>query len=285
MPSCITHQLIAEEAAKLLPPELSACANAHPDYYFLGAQGPDVFFFFRPLSQKQMNLGRYLHRYRVYDVFVALTEAPDGASSFHRTRMIAYIAGYLCHYCTDVVFHPFVYAYLEKHGCDKTEHQLMETDWDVYFARTLRGESAEGWKFPFSAKAVNGEETLFLLYTHLCGALGLAPPPKGKFERGISLFEKYLKFFHKTSRHKSWAKTEKLLHLSPVVSALYPRKNPNPEWLFGEELQALCGVESVSELFERAVKETARLAPFLLSPSLPRVDFEKSFLTGKAVEG
>ncbi len=44
MPSCITHQIISEEAVKLFPPEISACVTAHPDYYFLGAQGPDVFF-------------------------------------------------------------------------------------------------------------------------------------------------------------------------------------------------------------------------------------------------
>ncbi|MDE7296866.1 MAG: zinc dependent phospholipase C family protein [Clostridia bacterium] len=284
MPSCITHQLIAEDAAKRLPPELNACATAHPDYYFLGAQGPDVFFFFRPLSQKQMNLGRYLHRYRVYDVFTAFAQAPNRFSSFHRTRMTAYVAGYLCHYCADVAFHPFVYAYLEKHACDKTQHQLMETDWDVYFAHTRRGKDAVGWKFPFTAKTVNNDGTLFLLYTYLCSALSLPHPNKGKFERGISYFERYLKFFHKHSHHQGWARTERLLHLSPVVSALYPRKNPNPEWLFGKELSALCGVDSVSELYDKAVDEIARLAPSLFSPPLPRTDFDKSFLTAEPTE-
>ncbi len=284
MPSCITHQLIAEDAEKFLPSELSVCASAHPDYYFLGAQGPDVFFFFRPLCKKQMNLGRYLHRYRVYDVFGALAEAPNGFSSFHRARMTAYLAGFLCHYCTDVAFHPFVYAYLQAHNADKTEHQLMESDWDVYFARTRRSRGAEHWKFPFSAKTVNGEGTLYLLYARLCDKLGLPDPQKAKFERGIALFERYLKFFHKTSRHKAWAKTERVFHISPVVSALYPRKNPNPDWLFGKELSALCNAESIDELYGRAVEEIARLAPLLLSSPLPRAEFDKNFLTAEPTE-
>lgn len=284
MPSCITHQLIAEDAEQLLPSELGVCASAHPDYYFLGAQGPDVFFFFRPLCRKQMNLGRFLHRNRVYDVFGALAEAPDLFSSFHRARMTAYLAGFLCHYCTDVAFHPFVYAYLKAHNADKTEHRLMETDWDVYFARTRRKKSAEKWKFPFSAKTVNGEGTLYLLYTYLCKKLGIPEPQKAKFERGISFFERYLKFFHKNSRHKAWARTECIFHISPLFSALYPRKNPNPDWLFGEEFSALSGAESADELYERAVNEIARLAPLLLVSPLPRGEFNKSFLTAEPTE-
>lgn len=284
MPSCITHQLIAEDAKKLLPSKLGVCASEHPDYYFLGAQGPDVFFFYRPLCKKQTNLGRFMHRYRVYDVFCALAEAPNMFSSFHRARMTAYLAGFLCHYCADVAFHPFVYAYLSTHGSDKTEHQLMETDWDVYFARTRREKSAEKWKFPFSAKTVNDENTLYLLYAYLCKKLGIPEPPKKKFERGISLFEWYLKFFHKSSRHKAWAKTERIFHVSPVVSALYPRKNPNPEWLFGKELSALSGAENVDGLYARAVNEVARLSPLLLSSPLPREEFNKSFLTAEPTE-
>ena len=45
MPSSITHALIAREAAERLPEQLQAAIAAAPEAYFLGAQGPDMFFF------------------------------------------------------------------------------------------------------------------------------------------------------------------------------------------------------------------------------------------------
>ena len=45
MPSSITHELIAEAAAEAFPEEIRRLAGDHPDYFFLGAQGPDLFFF------------------------------------------------------------------------------------------------------------------------------------------------------------------------------------------------------------------------------------------------
>ena len=50
MPSCITHQLISERARELLPEPVKEAAERRHDYYFLGAQGPDVFFFYERIS-------------------------------------------------------------------------------------------------------------------------------------------------------------------------------------------------------------------------------------------
>ena len=69
MPSAITHQLVAEEAEKLLPEGLQHIIERAPDEYFLGCQGPDMFFFYRIGSRSEYNLGKFLHRNRPYDVF------------------------------------------------------------------------------------------------------------------------------------------------------------------------------------------------------------------------
>ena len=65
MPASITHELIARECLKLLPAPAADAACRAPDYYFLGAQGPDLFFFHAPFRRDLPNLGKSLHRNRL----------------------------------------------------------------------------------------------------------------------------------------------------------------------------------------------------------------------------
>ena len=117
MPSAITHQLVAEEAEKLLPEGLQHIIERAPDEYFLGCQGPDLFFFYRIGNKSEYNLGKFLHRNRPYDVFRFFARLLSGEQSARfpaysdedRTRAFAYILGYIAHYATDSTFHPFVY--------------------------------------------------------------------------------------------------------------------------------------------------------------------------------
>ena len=101
MPSAITHQLVAEEAQKLLPEGLQHIIERAPDEYFLGCQGPDMFFFYRIGSRSEYNLGKFLHRNRPYDVFRLFCRILSGEqnarfpvySDEDRTRAFAYILG------------------------------------------------------------------------------------------------------------------------------------------------------------------------------------------------
>ena len=288
MPSCITHQLISEEALGNLPEEAKFAARSFPDYYFLGTQGPDVFFFYKPLSKKEFNLGRFLHRNEVYRVFALFSRQLKEANGVERERLAAYRAGYICHYCADVAFHPYVYRYLETQGADKSEHQLIESDWDVYFARE-RGKSAAGWEFPFSPKQIIADGTLFYLYTSVSKELGRIPPEKRNFDRGIALFARYLKFFRGKPLTKFWRGTEKVFGLAPVMSSLYPRRETDPAYLYGESFARLSGAESADELFQKAADETARLCHLFFYATdcgdpLPKEEFSKSFLTAQIVE-
>ncbi len=287
MPSCITHQLISERARELLPEPVKEAAERRHDYYFLGAQGPDVFFFYKPLSKKEFNFGRYLHRNRVYDVFRYFAAALNGSDGTERERLKAYAAGYLCHYCADTAFHPYVYRYLEEHGCKKSVHQLIESDWDVFFAR-MAGKEAAGWRFPFSAKKINTEKTLFRLFEGLAETLGRLRAHEKAFARGVSLYERYLKFFHGKSRAKFFRCAETLFGADHVCSALYPRKETDPAYLYGEEFKRLSGAASADDLFKQAVNETAELSSIFFRAAeedlpLPRERFSLSFLSALPV--
>ena len=298
MPSSITHQLIAEEACKRLPGDVQKIIDRSPDEFQLGAQGPDVFFFYRIGSRSEYNLGRFLHRYRVYDVFSFFLNAlrPDTLPRFtdaSREKALAYILGYITHYCADSTFHPFVYNYLDANRCAKRVHQQMENDWDVYFLRELRDKSAEKYKFAFSAKEIIEDGSVARLYGCLARVLDREDIDKRRFDKSVKHFASYLKFFHKKcySSQRHWEGAEKLFHTKPLLGALYPRENPDPAFLSGEQFSELSEGrgETADQLFERAVSESERLILLFLDcvehgQSLPKEEFGNGLLTGKLVE-
>lgn len=296
MPSSITHQLIAEAAREKFPEEGKRAAERCPDEFVLGAQGPDVFFFYRIGSRSEYNLGKYLHRFRVYETFSFFIEALRGGLRLGEEEYphaLAYVLGYITHYCTDSAFHPFVYRYLEENHCEKREHQQMENDWDVYFLRELRGESAEKFSFGFSADKIVKDGTVARLYAYLAEKLGREDVPKSKFDRAVKNFDLYLGFFHGKcySAQRGWQRAEKLFGAKRYLSRLFPRENPDPAYLSGEHFLTLSEGRGTNadELFSYAVEESARLTGIFLETletdaPLPKEEFGNGLLTGKPTD-
>lgn len=287
MPAVITHALVSEESAKKFPPNLLGAVRKNPDYFFLGSQGPDLFFFYRPLSRKEGNVGQFLHRARVEDTFCYLLETLRGETDGVRyERMLAYAAGFVSHYCADTIFHPVVYALLKEDG-GKFRHQQIENDWDVYFLRKYRGKEAEKLIFPFSAKKIIRDGDLFAFFSFLCEKLGRRKATKRKFASAIRLFSRYLNVFHGKCYllQRRWEKTERVFRIKPRLSRLYPRKTPSPDVLDGERFLNVSGGRNADDLFSVAVEQSARLAGIfsdaLVTGELPRGIFDKSYLTAQ----
>lgn len=299
MPSSITHQLIAEEALALFPERAQQAVRFAPDEYYLGCQGPDVFFFYRIGNRSEYNLGKFLHRYRVYDFFSLLLGAlrgEEGAPVFgekERQRVLAYALGYIAHYAADSRFHPFVYRYMEETGAEKREHQQMENDWDVWFLRERKGQSAEKFSFAFSEKKLIKDGTLARLYAYLARKLEREEVTARRFRGGIKNFSRYLSFFHGKcyAAQRRWEGAEKFFHVKRFLSRLYPRENIDPAYVSGEHFLSLTreAAKDADGLFALAVKDTARLAALFLEAersgeALPRADFGNGLLTGEQVD-
>ncbi len=300
MPSCITHQLIAEEAKDLLPPRAKTAEESFPDEYFLGCQGPDLFFFYRIGNKSEYNLGKFLHRYRVYDLFSLFMSAlrgEEGAPRFteeEKTQAFSYVLGYITHYAADTAFHPFVYNYLAAFRCEKRVHQQMENDWDVWFLREKRAREAGKFLFGFSPKKIIKDGTAARLYAFLGRKLGREEVTKARFDRGVRNYFRYLGFFHGKgcySAQRGWERTERVLHAKRFLSRLYPRENPEPAFLAGERFAEFAEGrgKTADELFDRAVSEGARLAALFTEAlgsgaPLPKAEFSNGLLTGKPVE-
>lgn len=298
MPSAITHQLVAEETKELLSDGLQHIIERAPDEYYLGCQGPDFLFFYRIGCKSEYNFGKYLHRNRPYEVFSLFARILSGDKSAklphfsedERTRVYSYVLGYLTHNCTDATFHPYVYRYMEEENSPKREHQLMENDWDVYFLRELREQSAEKFQFGFKPNVIAESNALPKLFAAIAEECDREEVKPRKLHAGVKNFYRYLKFFHGKCyrRQKFWAGAERIFRAKPFFSALYPRESVDPSYLEREDFEVLSEGKGANAdaLFERAKQESVKLCELFCecvrngSP-LPKSEFSNGFLTGK----
>ncbi len=287
MPSSITHALIAEESAKTFPPEAAQAAARHPDLFFLGAQGPDPYFFARPMGRAE-NVGKQLHRAHIYPAFLSLLACVKQAEGASRERALAYAAGYLAHYAADTLFHPPLYRLLSERKLRGMAHQQLENDWDVYFLSRLRGGSVEGYPFPFTVEGAMRDNTLFCIYRALAAVYD-AHPTARELRGGLKRFSQYLHHFHRNAfrRQRRWERVEGALRLSPRLGCLYPREVPMPEILGGEAfLRYTEGrAQTADELFFQAVERTTalveRFCAALGGAPLEKALFDMHLLTGE----
>jgi len=269
MPSLITHQLIASDASEAFPPNISEAVKECPDYFFLGAQGPDPFFFLRLLSSEK-NLGKVLHADGVFETFCFFR---DFYHEHESNELCAYLAGYVSHYATDAVFHPYVYSYLAEHKPEGMAHQGVENDWDVYFLRSRKMREAENYEPPFRPKKIALENILFPLIDGLSRKKHRRALSERAFCKCLKRFYLYAKVFRKNCylKQRRWERLERALHLKPRLSGLYPRKTPAP----------LPNPDGADAFYEQAVTETARLVNLFFSGEpLLKTDFGKNLYTG-----
>lgn len=248
MPSCITHELIAQSARALLPARLRQAVDAAPDYYYLGSQGPDLYFFYKPFSRRKNNLGKVLHREGVYRFSEALLSVLASRKGKEYDRCLAYALGFCSHLEGDAAFHPFVYTYLDETGAKNSVHQRIENDWDVYFLATIRSRSVFHYPFPYDLKRIAHDGVLYAYVRDAAGMLGRRISA-GAFGRAVRLYRRYLIHFHK----------QRGRFLLPFLPAMYPRETWDPAILEGEDFSRLSGkrARDADELFLLAARESA----------------------------
>lgn len=122
MPTTYTHYRFGQQALSQLPLALQARIDPYHDLFNLGLHGPDILFYYHPLTDNPVNrVGHSMHRLTgraVFRRFLALDDGSDGA--------FAYLAGFLCHFALDSSCHGLV-TQMEAQGLS---HTLQETQLD-----------------------------------------------------------------------------------------------------------------------------------------------------------
>ena len=121
MPASYAHLSFGRQILRSLPEgELRQAIEKGPDLFEIGLLGPDILFFYRPLSHDPVNrIGHELHD-RSGTSFLSreMCRRAEGGQ-------LAYLLGFICHYALDSECHTLVEYYMEK--IDR-EHSSIETD-------------------------------------------------------------------------------------------------------------------------------------------------------------
>ncbi len=116
MPGFITHYICAQAVLKAASPHVRKIVEEYSNLYNLGAQGPDIFYYYLPgLVKKQTRgIGNRLHQENPGAFIMNLADAIQNADEKDKPMLFAYTAGYITHYALDSATHPFVYAHSTK---------------------------------------------------------------------------------------------------------------------------------------------------------------------------
>jgi hypothetical protein len=284
MPASITHQLVAEKVFSLLDDKIKPIILDLGAYY-TGAQGGDPFFLYKPLS-KHYNLGKKMHRENPLEFFTQVkavfsTLSPVGKS---------YYLGYITHYATDTLFHPFVYG-LERHLKSQgfvrkkdNPHFLIEKDIDVFLYQEVFSLPAKNYRLPFFPN----ENTA----NYICDALNKVVWPlyNLKLDKG-KLYKALKRFFssQQTLCDKSGIRrgavyfTESILFLPHTLSGLFMRNTPDLRFTnYKKEVTPYSpNGDSIFDLFDKSIEKSIILINDFLSNKKDLTGFTEEFNKGK----
>ena len=121
MPAATTHYEFAKDVYLNLSNEIvDKITNLH--MYYLGSQGPDLFFFSEAGIGKSSlsSYGNLLHKEKIHEVITYLYE-----HSLQDNDLLSYTYGYICHYALDSLAHPLIY-YMAAHGLQNNESENIK---------------------------------------------------------------------------------------------------------------------------------------------------------------
>lgn len=147
MPGLITHLICSHHISNEVDEDLKKIIKKYPASYYLGSQGPDIFFYYIPgfLNKETLNLGLLLHKNKTQDYIMSLMDNAKTMNEEQKEIALSYIAGYLTHYGLDAKTHPYIYynsGFKQKGNFYKSirhslYHRKLETAIDTLLLSTV----------------------------------------------------------------------------------------------------------------------------------------------------
>lgn len=106
MPDIVTHATFAKDVVERIENQtIKHMLNKNQPLYYLGSQGPDVFFF-NSKTKGYTRFGSFMHNNHVDDF---LYESIIYLKEHYDDQLYSYLIGFLCHQALDSKAHPYVY--------------------------------------------------------------------------------------------------------------------------------------------------------------------------------
>ena len=139
MPAIFAHDLFGRKVFSELDQEIKQMIRKEKDCFYLGLQGPDVLFFYRPLAKNPINQKGYRYHERpAMEIFAhGLQVMRQMEDEKERNAIQAYLLGMSCHFALDHSLHGTVNRLEKETGFT---HAQIETELD---RRLLQREEME----------------------------------------------------------------------------------------------------------------------------------------------
>ena len=141
MPALYAHNRFGGDLIKQLDGELQTILKKYYTQFRIGMQGPDPFFFYRPIFKTYVSKwGSRMHEEEAKGFFekTVMVIEEKGRNS----REYAYILGFICHFALDSECHPYVEQMVERIGVG---HMEIEGEFDKYL---LRADKKDALAYP-----------------------------------------------------------------------------------------------------------------------------------------
>lgn len=127
MPATYAHYRFGTQMLTGMPADVRRTAKRYRRLFDVGLQGPDLFFYYRPVvSTKIGRLGSKFHRQTGKEFFSRICR---NLRLEPREEGLAYLYGALCHYALDAKCHPLIEK-LSREGI--ANHTQIETAFDRF---------------------------------------------------------------------------------------------------------------------------------------------------------
>ncbi|MCL2421014.1 MAG: zinc dependent phospholipase C family protein [Defluviitaleaceae bacterium] len=281
MPGFITHYICGQAALGNAHPDAQKMIRPYQQFYNIGTQGPDIFFYYLPglIKKHSRDVGVQMHKHHFGDFMshmidtMMLDTLPDAS----RALMFAYISGFLTHYAMDATAHPYVYSKtgVRKKG-DKAKaikysvnHRKFETAIDILMLNMMSSKKPADYKLweliqvdsgqaQIVADAMSAsiretydrdvrEKDVYKAMAYMTNITRLLQSRKGRRKRLMELMENLTFGEHLVSS---------LIHLQEVTDGVdYLNIMKSPWNVPGTEVKT----ESFVELYHEAIKESNRM--------------------------
>lgn len=120
MPAIYAHDRFGKKVYNKLDGNLKRIVSENYEQYRIGLQGPDIFFFYKPLKSNDVaKYGNHLHSISAYDFFENAVNVLR--KNEYAENEYAYIMGFICHYILDSECHGYVDEMIKELGVDHLE--------------------------------------------------------------------------------------------------------------------------------------------------------------------
>ncbi len=124
MPAFATHYYYAKRVYNELDKEIQKLIDEYRDFYDLGAQGPDIFFYYKPYKKNSVSdFGSDLHEKPVRIFF---EDAIENIKKYDSVAALVYLLGVSTHFSLDSSYHPIINIKTKTFN----EHMILETELD-----------------------------------------------------------------------------------------------------------------------------------------------------------